>query len=149
MFGASAEGLDVEVLSHDDDGEAIEVVESFLRSFRPVTSEAIGTVGQIVARIAGDRTITRVDQIAAQFAMPARQLQRLFRDYVGVTPKWVIQRYRLIEAAERLAAGAVADFAGLALDLGYADQAHFIRDFKKIVGSAPAAFARNMRRPRA
>ena len=99
------------------------------------------------ARIADDRTITRVDQIADQFTMPARQLQRLFREYVGVTPKWVIQRYRLIEAAERLAAGAVADFAGLALDLGYADQAHFIRDFKKIVGRAPAGFARNMLRP--
>lgn len=58
---------------------------------------------------------------------------------------WVIQRYRLIEAAERLAAGTVADFAGLALDLGYADQAHFIRDFKKIVGRAPAGFARSIR----
>jgi AraC-like DNA-binding protein len=145
IFGPSVEGFDAEVLSHDDDVESVKVVESFLRSFSPAASDAIGLAGQITARIADDRTITRVDQIAEQFAMTLRQMQRLFRDYVGVTPKWVIQRYRLIEGAERIAAGAVADFASLALDLGYADQAHFIRHFKKIVGRAPAGFARRIR----
>jgi len=81
-----------------------------------------------------------------EHAIAARQLQRLFREYVGVTPKWVIQRYRLIEAAERLATGVTEDFAGLALDLGYADQAHFIRDFKKLVGRPPAGYARSVQR---
>jgi AraC-like DNA-binding protein len=149
VFGPGVEGFDAEVLAHDDDMEAVKVVESFLRSFGPLASDAMALAGTITARIAEDRTITRVDQIAGQFAMTARQMQRLFREYVGVTPKWVIQRYRLIEAAERLAAGTVADFAGLALDLGYADQAHFIRDFKKIVGRAPAGFARSLRERRA
>jgi AraC-like DNA-binding protein len=149
VFGPSVEGFDADVLSRDDDMEAVNVVESFLRSFAPAASDAIGLAGQITARIADDRAITRVDQIAERFAMTARQLQRLFRDYVGVTPKWVIQRYRLIEGADRIAAGAVADFASLAVDLGYADQAHFIRDFKKIVGRAPAGFARSIRERRA
>ena len=39
------------------------------------------------------------------------------------------------------------DWASLALDLGFADQAHFIRDFKKLVGCAPAAYARRLERP--
>jgi len=68
----------------------------------------------------------------------------LFDDYVGVSPKWVIQRYRLHEAAERIARGGVEDFADLALELGYADQAHFIRDFKKLVGRSPAEYARSL-----
>jgi AraC-like DNA-binding protein len=144
VFGPSVEGFDAEVLSHDDDVETVNVVESFLRSLSPAASDAIALAGQITARIADDRTITRVDQIAGQFAMTARQMQRLFREYVGVTPKWVIQRYRLIEGAERITTGAVSDFASLALDLGYADQAHFTRDFKKIVGRAPAGFARSI-----
>jgi len=145
IFGARAEGLAAEVLSHDDDVEAVTVVEAFLRLFEPVPNDSIRLAGEITARIADDRTITRVDQIALRFAMTTRQIQRLFREYVGVTPKWVIKRYRLIEAAERIAAGDVADFATLALDLGYADQAHFIRDFKQIIGRAPAAFARSRR----
>jgi AraC-like DNA-binding protein len=37
-----------------------------------------------------------------------------------------------------------ADLAGLALDLGYADQAHFIRDFKRLVGRPPAGYARSI-----
>ena len=69
--------------------------------------------------------------------------EALFREYVGVTPKWVIQRYRLFEAAERLASGQ-ADGAQLAHELGYFDQAHFIRDFKAMVGKSPLAFARDL-----
>ena len=131
-----------EILPHDDDVQAVEILESFLRSFAPIATDALGLAGQITTRIADDRSITRVDQIAGIFSMTKRQMERLFREYVGVTPKWVIQRYRLIEGAERIATGDIEDFAGLALDLGYADQAHFIRDFKKIVGRAPARFAR-------
>ena len=142
VFGPGVEAFGAEVLSHDDDIEAVNRIESFLRSFGPAAGAALSLAGQITARIADDRAITRVDQIAEDFAMSARQMERLFRDYVGVTPKWVIQRYRLIEGAERIATGDVADFASLALDLGYADQAHFIRDFKKIVGRAPARFVR-------
>ena len=72
-------------------------------------------------------------------------LQRLFGRYVGVSPKWVIQRYRLHEAAEQLATGESVSQTELALNLGYSDQAHFIRDFKAIVGVSPAAYARATR----
>jgi AraC-like DNA-binding protein len=56
----------------------------------------------------------------------------------------VIKRYRLHEAAEQLAAGEVVDWPRLALDLGYFDQAHFIKDFKTIVGRTPAEYAKNL-----
>jgi AraC-like DNA-binding protein len=64
----------------------------------------------------------------------------MFRTYVGVTPKWVLQRYRLHEAAEQLA-GPNPPFAALAASLGYADQAHFGRDFKRTIGQTPRSFA--------
>ena len=77
----------------------------------------------------------------ARHAMSPRTLQRLFRRYVGVSPKWVLQRYRLHEAAERIAEGRDGDWAATALELGYFDQAHFIRDFKALVGASPAQYA--------
>ena len=80
--------------------------------------------------------------------MSERRLQRLFSAYVGIGPKWVIQRCRLIEAAERLAEGAELDSAALAQELGYFDQAHFIRDFRGIVGRPPADYARSVRQGR-
>ena len=67
----------------------------------------------------------------------------MFNDYVGVSPKWVIQRYRLQEAAERLAEGRATSLETLALELGFFDQAHFCRDFKALVGRTPAEYARD------
>lgn len=146
VWGRKVAGFDAEAFAHEDDLAAVAVIESFLRSFDPASTAAMELAGRIAARIAEDRNITKVDQITDEAGMTARQLQRIFREYVGVTPKWVIQRYRLIEAAERLAAGPADDFADLALDLGYADQAHFIRDFKRLVGRPPAGYARSVQR---
>jgi AraC-like DNA-binding protein len=144
VFGAASSGFAAAALAEEDDVRSIAIIESFLRSRQPVFDASIELARTIAARIAEERELTRVEQVAELCAMNVRQLQRLFREYVGVTPKWVIQRYRLIEAAERLSAGA-GELAALAHELGYADQAHFIRDFKRIVGQTPAQYVRGLR----
>jgi len=73
-----------------------------------------------------------------------RTMQRLFARHVGVSPKWVIRRKRLHEAAERLADDDPPDLAALAVDLGYADQAHFVRDFRDLVGVPPGSYVRQL-----
>ncbi len=105
------------------------------------TDEQVALVSSVVERIAADRTITRVAELAEQIGVSQQTLQRLFGQYVGVSPKWVIQRYRLIEAADQLAQRADIDLPGLAQALGYFDQAHFINDFRATVGDTPAAYA--------
>jgi AraC-like DNA-binding protein len=79
--------------------------------------------------------------LAAWRATSPRRLQRLFAEYVGVGPKWVIRRYRLHEITERLATGTPIDWARLAAELGYADQSHLSRDFTEIVGETPTQYA--------
>ena len=69
-------------------------------------------------------------------------MQRLFKAYVGASPKWVIRRYRLHELLERFHSGEALDGAQLALDLGYADQAHLINDFRKLAGVTPTGYLR-------
>ena len=97
----------------------------------------------VVAGMMADREITRVADVVSRTGIGERRLQRLFAEYVEASPKWVIRRYRLQEAAERLAAAEDVDLAALALDLGYFDQAHFARDFRAIVGRPPASYARS------
>jgi AraC-like DNA-binding protein len=58
-----------------------------------------------------------------------------------VSPAWVIRRYRLHAAAERLTVCPTTDMQGLAYELGYADQAHFIRDFRATMGVTPGTYA--------
>ena len=54
------------------------------------------------------------------------------------------KRYRLHEAAERVAKGEEPDWSRLALELGYFDQAHFIKDFKSIIGKTPLEYAKHI-----
>jgi AraC-like DNA-binding protein len=73
--------------------------------------------------------------------MTERRLQRLFSEYVGVSPKWVMRRARLHEAALRADSGEEIDWAALAADLGYSDQSHLTRDFTATLGIPPARYA--------
>jgi AraC-like DNA-binding protein len=62
-----------------------------------------------------------------------------------LSPKWLIQRRRLHEAAGLLAAGEMPDLATVAARLGYADQAHLTRDFRTVTGMTPGEYAREPR----
>jgi AraC-like DNA-binding protein len=79
-----------------------------------------------------------------QFNLTTRTLQRLFSRYAGVSPSWVIRRYRLHDAVDQLDQGEIVDWPALAVDLGYFDQAHFIKDFKKIIGVSPGKYVRRV-----
>jgi AraC-like DNA-binding protein len=142
VFGESARELDVRALAQADHHASIAVIEDFLRSRHPRADATLTRVTVLAERIAGDRELKQVEALAAESGIGVRSLQRLFAEYVGVSPKWLIRRYRLQEAAERMAAAKRIDWPRLALELGYADQAHLIRDFKRIVGKAPGDYFR-------
>jgi AraC-like DNA-binding protein len=144
VFGANGDTLVAALQGQPDDAGRVDVAESFLCSRLPMPDSNIPMINAIVDHIMTDRTTTRVGDLAAAAGMGQRTLQRLFEEYVGVNPKWVIQRYRLQEAAALLDSGADVDLAGLAAELGYADQAHFARDFKSVVGRSPSQYARSV-----
>jgi AraC-like DNA-binding protein len=145
VFGAEGDKLDRAVLGESADIDRIKVVEDFLRARLTDPDENVTRLTEIVYAVAKERDILKVEDIVERYGLNKRTLQRLFARYVGVSPKWVIQRYRLHEAAEQLATGEPINQAELALSLGYSDQAHFVRDFKAIVGVSPAAYARAAR----
>jgi AraC-like DNA-binding protein len=99
-----------------------------------------------VARLAeADRSIRRLSQLCAAASVGQRTLQRLFLHYAGVSPTWVLRRYRLLEVAEAVRDGCPVSWSEVAADLGYADQAHLISDFKAATGQTPAAYAAGQR----
>lgn len=98
-----------------------------------------------IARIAEtDRTVRRLDDLAARAGVGARSLQRLFTRHAGVSPTWVLRRYRLLEAAEAVRGGEEVVWADVAAALGYADQAHLVRDFRTALGRTPEAYRRSL-----
>ncbi|MEV0680759.1 helix-turn-helix domain-containing protein [Actinosynnema sp. NPDC050436] len=119
----------------------VPAVEEMLRACLPDPDPAAELASELVDRIVARPGITRVSQLAEETGRSPRQLQRLFAEHVGIGPKWVIRRYRLHEVTQRMAAGARVDWAALAADLGYADQAHFVRDFTAMFGETPTGHA--------
>ncbi|MEW2218198.1 helix-turn-helix domain-containing protein [Streptomyces sp. NPDC006990] len=140
-FGPDGAALPARVLAPDREGARVAALDAFLLSLRPAADPAAEEAMALVHRVRTDRSVLRVEHLAAAGGRSVRSLQRLFATYVGVTPKWTILRYRVHEAMER-ADGPGTDWARLAAELGYSDQSHLIRDFTAAVGVSPAAYAR-------
>jgi len=147
VFGGAAE--DTRELIMDvaaGDAEMAAHAEALLLSVLPGPDPAAEEAAALVALIIADSALRRVDQLARACGLAPRSLQRLFSDYVGVSPKWVMRRARLHEAAQRTDSGELVDWAQLAADLGYADQAHLTRDFTSTLGMSPTRYSAPQRR---
>jgi len=128
------------VLDPDDEGARVRALDACLLALEPRPDPQATLAMELVDRVRTDRSVRRVGQLARSAGLSARTLQRLFSAYVGVGPKWVILRYRIHEALERAESDPAVDWARLAADLGYSDQAHLVRDFTATVGVPPTAF---------
>ncbi len=118
---------------------AMQAYGDALRRFLPVDPEGV-LVNRLVAFVETRSDVTRVAQVCNEFDLSERALQRLVHRRLGLTPKWLIQRRRLQEAAARLR-DHPATLGEVAAVLGYADQPHFIRDFSRVTAMTPGEFA--------
>ncbi|WP_437605540.1 AraC family transcriptional regulator [Sorangium sp. So ce834] len=80
----------------------------------------------------------RVERVAERLGVTARHLRRAFTESVGIGPKDFARSVRLQRAVRRAASS--KDWARIAADAGYYDQAHLIADFRELVGLTPGAF---------
>jgi AraC-like DNA-binding protein len=143
VAGLTDRSVDAREVFGPDLPDALDVqsVEDWLRARLPDRDPAAEEAGDIVGEIIRRPATTRVEELALDLGTSTRRLQRLFAEHVGVGPKRVIRRYRLHEVTQRLAAGTAVDWAGLAAQLGYADQGHFVRDFTAMFGESPTRYA--------
>ena len=144
LFGPAADEACAVVMAEcADDAAMIAAAAGLLRGSGADAGPGTEQAAELVKRITEDPGLQRVAQLAEASGLSERKLQRLFSDYVGVSPKWVMRRARLHEAALRVEADGPAsvDWATLAADLGYADQAHLTRDFTTTLGVPPTRYA--------
>jgi AraC-like DNA-binding protein len=136
------------VLAVDGDPERTDLLQAALLPLAGASRPApeYHELQGILVSMADDRTLVRVDDVARLAGSTPRSLQRLFARYLGVGPKWVLARYRLQDAAAAIDSGEATDLAGLAVALGWFDQAHFSRDFRALVGQTPSAYLGQARR---
>jgi AraC-like DNA-binding protein len=78
-----------------------------------------------------------VEGLARTVATSPRHLRRLFQDWVGMSPKRFARIARVQAALRRLSAEPDTELAGLAAELGFADQAHLTREVRALAGTTP------------
>lgn len=95
---------------------------------------------KIVDYIKDNKDLHKIKVLHKVFDISERGLQRLFKTYVGVNPKWVIRVYRLQELKSAIENKTEINWLDLAYQLDYSDQSHMINDFKSIFGMTPNEF---------
>lgn len=139
-FSRSSAELAEEFAGLNDPIGMAERMETLVRRHLPPPDERAGLARRIVRYAEEHLELVSVSALAVAFDLEVRTLQRLVDEYVGVPPKWVIDRYRMLEAVETLNAGAGAGLTELAHRLGYFDQAAFNHAFERLTGAAPSSF---------
>jgi AraC-like DNA-binding protein len=95
-------------------------------------------VADAVARIRLQHGSLRIGSLARHSGLSQSALERRFRRAVGTSPKKFATLIRLRNVVRLRQAG--ASLTEIAHSAGYADQAHFIKDFKRFAGQAPESF---------
>jgi AraC-like DNA-binding protein len=123
-----------------NDKDAVAYLSHELLSSVIQVDPAIIRVQTLVQQIKNNSEINRVETLAALSQTSVRNLQRLFKTYVGLSPKWLIRKYRLHHALDMLD-NQEFTLAELATNLDYADQSHLIRDFNEFLNVTPKQYA--------
>lgn len=145
VFDENVNSIEKDLLRIDKDVDKVTYVDNLFLNLLPEKEYQIKRINKIVNEIINNIQILQVDDITEKCYISKRSLQRNFKKYIGVNPKWVIKRYRLHEAAEQINDGDISSFSQLSQSLGYYDQAHFINDFKSIIGKTPTEYAESLK----
>lgn len=140
-FGPAGARLDAALATAVGISSIIATITAFLRANRPAPDPSRALVLDTVEAMRAAPPGIRVADLAADFAVSPRTLQRLFAQHVGASPKQVLQRFRRHQAVELLGGHHSPNLSRLAVELGYHDQAHLARDFRTTLGRSPSAVA--------
>jgi len=120
--------------------KAEETLDGCVESILAQTFADFELLLKVVQLMLHDRSLLRVADVEQRVGVGRRRLQRLFSYYVGVSPKWVLSRYRMHDVVAALDNGYQGLLTDLAATYGWYDQAHFIREFSALIGTTPSAY---------
>lgn len=131
------------ILLAKSDKVGISILEKLLLLNHPQPDAKIKLINEMIST-SRTTNMPEVSKLAKEFSISERQLQALFKKYVGVGLKWIILRNKLQLATNVALHEKSANWTQVALDLGYSDHSHFINDFKRIIGKTPTQYANSI-----
>lgn len=129
--------------STDDLAGRIACVESWLLARLAQCREARNPLLPVLSVI-DEEAFMRIERLSGMLAVSERQLERQFGLWVGMPPKQYARLRRVRSVRQRIKQSAELSLTDTAYELGYYDQAHFIREFKQVVGITPGQYRRRV-----
>lgn len=119
-------------------------LDAWLLSLSPREPSGYDTFLRVLDLLASP-DITTLSALAKHTGMSVRTLHRLVNRFTGTSAKRMLMRARVMDAVAAIDRDDPRSIVDLALDLGWFDQSHFIRDFRTITGETPERYAQRTR----
>jgi len=119
--------------------EQIQKIEGWLKKIYQPQQESTSLTQASLKMISSQKGVLSIASLAREMFISQRQLERLFKKQVGISPKTYAQLQKVSQARKvlKINTGSLAD---VGYQAGFYDQSHFIREFKKVVGMTPAQY---------
>ena len=134
-----AAGLRRELTTCQTPAEALDVIETTLRAPERFDHHAFARCEAAVRQLSAEPT-RPVGDIAAGLGVSHGYLDRQFTEQVGLSPRTLARILRMRRLLEEIDVHGSVGWADKAAELGWSDQAHLIRDFKRHTGATPSEY---------
>jgi AraC-like DNA-binding protein len=118
----------------------IKMTENFFRKNLDGNKINLNYLNMAAELIRKSDGLISVEEISNKVYISKRQLEREFKQKIGLSPKTYMRLARLNKVNRIIQEGKRIDLTEISYVCGYSDQAHFIRDFKNFTGTAPKIF---------
>lgn len=140
IWGQKGVELGEEVLTATTIDERIIIIERYLTRFLLAYKKQEAWLDKVVNRALYEFNTIGCAELSNELSISSRHLQRKFKEATGVSLKTFLRISRFESVIKELLLNKQKDYLPIALNHGYYDQAHFIRDFKSCVGEQPSIF---------
>lgn len=139
-----SEALLEQVINSDYFAQQVSAMTQFLNNKRRRTPSKV--TSQIIAKIRQQKGNIQVQDLEKFSGYTTRTIQRMFKNDVGLTPKGFSRAIRCQSAIYSINHGNNLVFSDCALDLGFSDQSHFLKEFKKLVNVTPQEYQNRVKK---
>jgi AraC-like DNA-binding protein len=140
IWGKTSDEFTERVISASNFQNRIAIIESFLLKLLDSYAKPDVWLDKVIRDIYYNYDSVQLKRKCCEWGISNRQLQRKFKDAVGISPKsfQIVSRFQSV--MRRLLLEKKSDYLDVILDNGYFDQSHFIKDFQRFTGEPPSSF---------
>ncbi|MCA0228865.1 MAG: helix-turn-helix domain-containing protein [Bacteroidetes bacterium] len=140
IWGSDIRSVHEEISNLDDPFGAILLAERFLEKLIKKSKRPLLGVDKVAQVVLSQNKTLFMDTLADDACLSVRQFHRVFTERVGVSPKTFDRITRFEKAVKFKNAQPHKDWLTIALELGYYDYQHLVRDFKEFTHLTPNGF---------